>query len=290
MFAVFAAALLWPWQAAAQSRPTVRALTGEIVGHHVGGVAVDAVGNVYVADFDATVWRITPEGALEVFATGFYGASGNAVDHMGRLLQASFHDDRVLRVDRDGTMTIVADDGLDGPVGIAPDLDGGGFFVANCLSNSISHVNKEGEVSEVATGPLFACPNGLTRGPDGLLYVANFRDGRVLQVSRGGEVKELIELPSAGLGHLCLMGTRLYVTDFRGHRIYRVSEDGRYETVAGTGERGTTHGSAASARLSFPNGIACERTGRRIYFNEFLGDDIFDVPRRTLIRVIDRPG
>ena len=61
----------------------IRSLTNVIEGHAVGGVTVDLVGNIYVADFGDTVWKITPEGKRDVFASGFYGASGNAIDRCG---------------------------------------------------------------------------------------------------------------------------------------------------------------------------------------------------------------
>lgn len=49
----------------------------------VGGIAADALGYLYVADFRNSVWRISPEGDVERFADGLYGASGNAVGPRG---------------------------------------------------------------------------------------------------------------------------------------------------------------------------------------------------------------
>ncbi len=74
---------------AACAQPTIRALTPMLEGHQVGGVAVDLVGNIYVADFGDEVFKITPEGERSRFATGFYGASGNAIDRAGNLLQSN---------------------------------------------------------------------------------------------------------------------------------------------------------------------------------------------------------
>ena len=55
----------------------MRSLTNVIEGHAVGGVTVDLVGNIYVADFGEYVWKITPEGKRDVFASGLYSASPN---------------------------------------------------------------------------------------------------------------------------------------------------------------------------------------------------------------------
>ena len=67
----------------------IRSLTGIIEGHQVGGVTIDLVGNIYVADFGDLVWKITPEGERQVFASGLHGASGNAIDNEGHRLQSN---------------------------------------------------------------------------------------------------------------------------------------------------------------------------------------------------------
>ena len=45
----------------AHAETKIHALTKVIEGHSTGGVTVDALGNIYVADFDEIVWKITPE-------------------------------------------------------------------------------------------------------------------------------------------------------------------------------------------------------------------------------------
>ena len=69
-------------------------------GDAVGGIASDASGFLYVADFRNSVWRVSPEGSVELFADGLYGASGNAVGPRGSLFQSSFHGDYVSRISR----------------------------------------------------------------------------------------------------------------------------------------------------------------------------------------------
>ena len=43
-----------------RAQTKIRSLTNVIEGHAVGGVTVDLVGNIYVADFGEYVWKITP--------------------------------------------------------------------------------------------------------------------------------------------------------------------------------------------------------------------------------------
>src|SRR5947209_20529812 len=55
----------------AGAQTTIRSLTGIIEGHQVGGVTIDLIGNIYVADFGDLVWKITPQGERQVFASVF---------------------------------------------------------------------------------------------------------------------------------------------------------------------------------------------------------------------------
>jgi sugar lactone lactonase YvrE len=231
----------------------------------VGGVAVDALGFVYVADFGETVWKISPWGEVEILADTLYGASGNAVAADGDLLQASFNAGTVSRIARDGSVeTLVRD--LAGPVGVAVD-DAGGFYVCLCRGNAIAHVSAAGEVREVASGELFSCPNGITRDADGILHVVNFNDGRMLRVTPEGEASLFATLPG-GLGHVAFDGADFYVTGFRTNRLYRVSAAGEVTPVAGTGAFAVDDGAGPEATFSSPNGIAYDATRDVLYVND----------------------
>src|SRR6266576_566846 len=105
--------------ASVRAQTKIRSLTNVIEGHAVGGVTVDLLGNIYVADFGEFVWKITPEGKRDVFASGLYGASGNAIDSEGNLLQSNFYGNSITRIDRKGQTTPFVTSGLSGPVGIA---------------------------------------------------------------------------------------------------------------------------------------------------------------------------
>jgi hypothetical protein len=58
--------------ATARAQPRIRAFSEVIEGHQVGGVAIDAIGNIFVADFGEIVWKLTPEGERREFASGLY--------------------------------------------------------------------------------------------------------------------------------------------------------------------------------------------------------------------------
>src|SRR5213080_2367322 len=271
----------------AHAETKIHALTKVIEGHSTGGVTVDALGNIYVADFGEIVWKITPEGKRDIFASGLYGASGNAIDHEGNLLQSNFYGDSITKIDRKGQAQPFATTGLSGPVGIAINKETGDVFVANCRGNSIAKIAKDGTVSSFATSDLFNCPNGISFDGEGNLYVVNYRDNKMLKIDSQGAVVLFTTISSKGLGHLCFnQKDRFYVTASQSHEIYEVMLDGTARRILGNGERGIVDGAGANARLSFPNGIAYSLYGPRLYINEFVNESASALPRRAIIREI----
>ncbi len=270
----------------AHAQTEIHSITPVINGHRVGGVAVDLVGNIYVADFGDFVWKITPDGERREFASGLYGASGNAIDNEGNLLQSSYYGDSITRIDRKGQARPFATSGLSGPVGIAINKQTGDIYVANCRGNTVSMVAKDGTVSSFAKSDLFKCPNGISFAGDGTLYVVNYRDNKMLKIDPKGLVTPFTTVSQKGLGHLCFKEDRFYVTASQSHEIYEVTLDGTAKRILGNGERGIVDGDGAKARLSFPNGIACHPWARRLYINEFVNESVSSFPPRAIIREI----
>jgi DNA-binding beta-propeller fold protein YncE len=263
----------------------IRALTEVIEGHQVGGVTADMIGDLYVADFGDTVWKVTMEGERRVFATGLYGASGNAIDAQGNLLQANFYGDSLTKIDRKGEAKTFAI-GLYGPVGVAVDRKSGDIYVALCRGNSIAKVSPDGSVTPFASSDLFRCPNGLAFDGAGNLYTVNFRNNRMFKIDRQGGVSLFTTVSERGLGHLCFAADRFYVTAYESHELFQVALDGKAKRILGSGERGVVDGPDGTARLSFPNGIACHPWGGRLYINEYVGETSSSVPRRAIVRQI----
>ena len=238
---------------------------------NLGGVAVDALGYVYVANFREGVWRIAPDGETVLMTNTLYGASGNTLDRQGRLLQANFLGHTITRIDRDGTAETVVEDGLNGPVGLveAPD---GSLYVCNCNANAVVRVAPDRTVRTVAEGERFACPNGITYGPDGALYVVNFNTDDVLRLDpETGALRVLATLPPGGNAHIAFARGNFYVTKITTNQVYRVTPEGAVTLVAGTGAVGHDDGPALAATLSRPNGIAAGPTGAMLYINTLVG-------------------
>jgi sugar lactone lactonase YvrE len=248
---------------------------------------------MYVADFRNAVWRLSPEGRVEKFADGLYGASGNAVGPRGYLYQSSFNGNYVSRISRNGDVETWADEGLQGPVGIAAAPDGT-LYVVNCSGGSISRIAPDRSVSEFARSELMACPNGITFDDRGDLYVVNFTNTKVLRVTPDGAVEEFADIPGAGgNGHIAFAGGTFFVTKFRGHRVYRLHRDGTHEVVAGTGVAGEDDGPALDATFTRPNGIAVGPEGD-LWVNDLtegqglgLGRSVVTMRRIRLVSLTD---
>ena len=241
-----------------------------------GGLEVDADGNVYTADFGATlssgppgtqVWRITPDGEVTVFASGLQGASGNTMDVQGRFYQANIAANSVSRIDSDGRAIPFVTEGLTAPVGLVFDLDGN-LMVANCGAGSISRVAGDGSAELFVRDPLLRCPNGLVRDEEGNFYVSNFMNGDVVRIGSGGDVSVLATIPGGNNGHLVYREGVFYVAARGNHQIYRLEMDGSFEVIAGSGGHGLADGPALEATLSYPNDLAFSPDGSVLYWND----------------------
>lgn len=176
-------------------------------------------------------------------------AEGVAVDAAGNLYIADTGDHRVRKVSPNGIITTVAGNGHAGYKG-----DGG--------PGSEAMLNQ---------------PYGVAVDAAGNVYIADFGNGRVRQVTADGIIRTVAgggqngtQAGEATAAHLVGprnvavdAGGNLYISDFLDHRVYRVSRSGRIQTLAGTGARGLSgnDGPAAYAQLSFPAGLAFDRNG-----------------------------
>lgn len=259
----------------AAKAPVMEPVVETVVQSHpgaVGGLAIDTLEYLYVADFQETLWRYDiQKDELKPFAKGFYGASGVLVDRDGSIYQANFFGHSIDKVSRTGEVTRFVTDGLNGPVGLTKNADGD-LVVCNCSDQSIKKVNPAGEVSEFVRSSLFNCPNGITQDAAGNYYVVSFSGSKVVKITPEGEASEFADTQGKGLGHIAYVNGSFYATSYNDNRVYKISAEGEVSILAGTGERGQKDGAAINAKFSNPNGIAANAAGTAIFINDYIGE------------------
>lgn len=166
------------------------------------GVAIGGDGTIVFAELGAGRVHAWRGGDTEVLATGLADPSGIAVGSDGAVLVAESAAGRVVRLTASGTETVI--DGLAQPQGLL--LDGHSLYIVDAGAKEVVAVDlTTGAGTAIATGlPIGAPPGvvpkplkgiqpfsgpqgpfaGITRGPDGTLYVSADGDGSVLAVRR----------------------------------------------------------------------------------------------------------
>ena len=229
------------------------------------GVAVDAAGNVYLADrSNHIVRKVDSSGAISTVAgSGGFGYSGDggaatnaemryphgvAVDGAGNIYIADVTNHSIRKVDSAGNISTVAGTGTDGYSG-----DGG-----------------------AATSAELASPTGVSVDGSGNLYIAYSNNHRVRKVDIAGNISTI-----AGTGTLGYSGDggaatseelnypsviaidsagNIYIADRNNHRIRKIDGAGNISTIAGTGASGYSGdgGVATNASIKNPWGVAVD--------------------------------
>lgn len=222
--------------------------------HTPSGIALDAAGNVYVADTgnhrirrigtDGTVTTVAGDG-VRGFADGaaaqarFDAPMGVAVDAGGRVFVADTYNDRIRVVEPDGTVRTLAGgdhpgnvDGigaetrLDTPVALALDTHGN-LLIADLYNNAIRRLSVDGMLrTQVADGGLMSGPLSVVVTHDDVLYVGDI-NGKVVQVSvQGHQVALAGVAPQPRFARPSGMALDaqggLYLADAAAYRVHRL--------------------------------------------------------------------
>lgn len=192
--------------------------------HTPSAIAIDAKGNLYVADTgNHAIRKVTPAGVVTTVAgngqpgysdgTGsqaqFNGPVGVAVDRAGNVFVADTYNDRIRRIAPDGLVSTIAGDGVPGdldgraqaarfdtPTALVVDAEGS-ILVADTQNGAIRKLSRDGTVTTLARAPvdagqpLMRRPVSLALTHDGVLYVGDMARGRILQVSPAGQLRGL---------------------------------------------------------------------------------------------------
>jgi hypothetical protein len=164
---------------------------------------------------------------------------------------------------------------------------------------AVPHAGKIDAVAGGATGATSVAlgpTNGVARGFDGSVYVAEVNDCRVRRISPTGAIStvagtgvcgptngENIPATTAQLNNPVDLATdgsgNLYIADRLNHRVRRVSPTGFITTIAGNGSAGScTDGAPATGScLNEPIGLWSNATGSTIYVANFAGHRVVSI-------------
>jgi sugar lactone lactonase YvrE len=246
---------------------------------HPSGVACDAAGNLYIADYvNNRIRKVAPNGIITTVAGGggsglgdgavatnatLFGPSGVALDAHGNLYLADNGNNRIRRMATNGIITTVAGNGTGTYAG-----DGG-----------------------PATNASLYNPKGVALDAVGNLYIADYRNDRIRMVTTNGIITTVAGQSGSGYsgdGGPATTATlflpsgvaldafgNLYIADQNNNRIRQVAANGIITTVAGNGV-GTYAGdgsAATNASLSNPVGVALDVSGN-LYVADYFNDRV----------------
>ncbi len=253
-------------------------------------LAVDAAGNIYVADFATSLIRvITPAGLVSTIKTqgvNFNGIDGITVDAGNNIYVSDAGNNSIDKIGQFGNVTAIAGNGGYGsangpgnkatfnyPIGIATDKSGN-IYVADYQNQLIREIDINHNVTTLAgsgqigstdgpgTGASFSYPNGVGVDTKGNVYVADGSGRTIRKISPGGMVTTFAgAIQSSGfvLGDpeqvvIDNLGN-VYMTDGLKNQVVKVTPSGFISTLAGSGSQGNKDGVGSAASFSGPVGI-----------------------------------
>jgi len=271
-------------------------------------IAVDAAGNVYVADLGNNLIRkINLNGIVTTLAgsgaTGsangpgtsasFSAPSGIAVDAAGNVYVADYGNHLIRKITPDGVVVTLAGSGAPGsadgqgtaasffsPTGVATDA-AGNVYVADYGNNLIRKISPGGNVTTLAGANgagYFNSPTGLATDAAGNVYIADYRNNRVELINATGQVITLAHLyyPS---GLTLSTAGNMYASLPINNQVWQINADGQAVPIAGSGIQGADNGIGAAASFYSPSGIATDASG-----NIYVADSGNNLIRKIVIK------
>jgi len=275
------------------------------------GVAVDAAGNLFIADTSNHVIRkISPAGIITTVAgNGTEGYSGDggaataaqlnypfavAVDAAGDLFIGDTVNDVIRKVSPAGIITTVAGNGTSGYSG-----DGGAATAAQLFRPSGVAVNASGDlfIADGLNNVVRMVRAGIITTFAGMYQVDQYGNPVVDQYGYpvGGYSGDGGPATAALLADPTALAVdaagNLFIADYINNVIRKVSPAGIITTVAGNGTRGYSgdNGLATAATLNSPSGIAVDAAGN-LFIADFLNQVIREVSPAGIITTVAGNG
>ena len=223
------------------------------------GMAVDASGNIYVADtYNNRIRKITSSGVVTTIAgdgtAGFLDGQGTAarfnnpwgitVDSAGNIYVADTKNYRIRKISATGLVTTVAGQDFPGYV------DG--------VANAAMFKDPKGIVVDNATGILYVADTGNNRIRKIVSGTVSTLAGGSIGFANGQGVLAQFYTP---IGIIIDASGNIYVGDYYNSRIRKIDTTGLVSTYAGSGYTDFADGIADVAAFYLPIGLALDATG-----------------------------
>ena len=220
-------------------------------------------------------------------AASLSDAEGVAVDAAGNVYIADANDHRIRKIASDGTISTVAGDGFPGfrgdggpasaarlntPYGIAAD-SAGNLYIADLGNNRVRRIGPDGTITTVNGTDTFLAPRNVALDAAGNLYVSEFGGHRVRRVALDGTITTIAGTGTAGFSGDGGSATtaqldypaglafdsvgNLYIADSSNNCVREVLASGMITTVLGNG----APGAALPNQLNAPTGLAVDSAG-----------------------------
>jgi streptogramin lyase len=230
--------------------PTVQATIGSGFSDP-RGVAVDAAGDVFVADTDNNaVKEVKPNGSIITIGSGFILPTGVAVDTAGDVFVADYDNNAVKEVKPDGSIITIGS-GFSYPASVAVDA-AGDVFVADFDNNAVKEVKPDGSIITIGSG--FYAPVGVAVDAAGDVFVADYNNSAVKEVKPDGSIITIGSGFKNPNGVAVDAAGDVFVADAGNSAVKEVKPDGSIITI-GSG-------------FSYPAGVAVDASG-----DVFVADD-----------------
>ncbi|MFH1366644.1 MAG: T9SS type A sorting domain-containing protein [Patescibacteria group bacterium] len=255
------------------------------------GIAADAWGNVYVADYmNDRVQKFTSDGVF-IRKWGTYGTgngqfnypAGIAADAWGNVYVAEYGNNRVQKFTSDGTFILkwgsygAGDGQFYAPFGITVDA-GNNVYVADYGNNRVQKFTSEGEFitkwGTAGTGDgQFNYPAGIAADAWGNIYVTDYGNYRVQKFTSDGEF--ILKWGTIGIGDGQFYYPRgitvdawgnVYVAEYENNRVQKFTSEGVFILKWGTSGGG-------DGQFRWPADIAADAWGN-IYVTDYLNNRV----------------
>lgn len=294
------------------------------------GVAVDAAGNVYVADsFNNLIRKITPAGEVTTIggdgtagyqdgpaaSSEFYAPQGLAVDAQGNVFVADYGNNVIRKITPDGTVSTFAGnttagyvDGVgsvvefNNPAGICFDKQGN-LIVADHNNNMIRRINPAGGVKLIAgtktpgyinaavdsaksVTASFRNPVGVAVDANNNIYVADIGNNAIRKITPavvvttvgGGPNQAVIGFPA---GITIDAQGNFFISDESGRILELTAAGVLYNLAGATNVAGFADGAGSAAQFNVPLGITVDAQG-----NVYIADSNNNSIRKLVVTAV----